>query len=477
MSATVASGNTIHPMLSGLRQAEIRGKVLSHLIGASFFIMMIFDRIITFAIPYNRLIELPLRLVVIWLLIDRIGRRGRIKVTAWDYLHLGFAAAFGAALVYADLFMVRETGLINYITWLMANFQAYLFFLVVREASIRRGFRPYVIIQWVIAAIVVACLAALWQATNIAGGRAFINDLVNQRLAEAKMEGPSAPWQARGLFVHANAMAIIIIMGIPLLFSAADYRRPKLWEIGAAAIMLITLFATFSRTGIVSLFVLAVMVAAIYFIRRRYRTTFLLLATIVGLGFAFITIATITGAERYSVFTQGASRIKNDPQRGLVGVYLREQTIRRGLPIAEKFPFTGVAPATTAINNERILYKSAYSFEGQLLNVYAYSFIMYGAIGVAFLLGVLGLTLGQIKYLRSTYAFASGAVLCGIAIAVTGVSENTAFQPTHMAIVNIIMALALTKVKRVEDEKAENPHLPNKWKFLFGKRNIHGQTP
>jgi hypothetical protein len=462
-----------HPTLTGLKQAELRGVWLSHLLGFCLFFTFIFKRIITFEAPFTVATDIPIRLLVIWLLLDRIGRRGKVKISGWDYVHLGFASAYALALVYADAFMVRQTGLTNYFEWAVRMFNPYLYFLVAREGTLRRGFKPYIVVNWLLATLLITCIAALLQGANILGMRAVIDSWVNQRAAELKMEGPSQPWQARGFFDHANAMAIMLVQGLALLFGAVSYRRAGPFELICFFFFILTLFATFSRTGIASIAVLSLAVMVLFLYQKRIKAALTLAIIVAGLVFAFFSVVYTFDIKRYQVFTKGAGVIKNEADRGLQGWYLRQATIERAMRIADKNPITGISVATSAINRQRVIYESAYTFEGLLLNVYVYAYVLYGIMGISFLAGIFYYTIGQLRYARTNIAFAPAAYLVGISIAITGISENTAFDQNHMLVTNIIVAFALAKIRK--DEVAftysDNPFTP-KWIQWLGFKGL-----
>lgn len=465
----------VHPLLSGLRHAELRGVWLSHLIGFSYFFSLIFARILSFDLPYTKVTEIPIRLVAIWLLVDRIGRRGKVKVSTWDYIHLGFAACYAFAMVYADAFMVREIGIQGYVSWALGFLSPYFYFLIAREGTLRRGFKPHVVLNWILVSVLVACLFALAQGSNVLGLRDNIDMLVRQRQAEAKMEGPSMPWQARGLMTHANSMAIMIIQALSLLFGAINFRRAGPFEITCLGVFILTLFATFSRTGIASFVVLALAIVILLMVQRKIRSALTLFGAIVALGFVFVSIVYAFDIDRYKVFVRGAGPIKNEASRGLQGYYLRQATIERALRVVDDYPLTGIQPASSTLNLQRVYRKSAYSYEGLLLNAYVFAWVAYGLPGLIFLIGIFSMSIGQLRFARSNRAFAPAAFLVGVAIAITGMTENTPFEESHMIIANIIMAFAIQKLARENTEDSldeENPFIPYWMKWLGLKSSL-----
>lgn len=447
--------NVSNPFATLNKFAEVRGVVLSHMIGLCFASSFLLERVIQGEVYFTRFVDMPIRLLAVWLVLDRVGRRGRIRIALWDYLHLGFAGLYGIALIYADLYMQRDSGLNNYVSWISGNFNPYFYFLIVREGTLRRGFKPYAVMMWAVSAVFVACLLALAQALNILGLRSVIDDLVHQRLAEASMEGVSMPWQARGIFVHANNMAIIIIMGIAMLVGCGNYKRFGIYEWVCGVTFIATLFATYSRTGIVTAVVMALGLIGLLLVQKKAKLAFVSLFALGALVFAFMTAVYVLDIKRYQVFVRGEGVVKKESERGLYGWYNRREVLAKAIDTAMKYPFTGVKIATSALNNSRVIQRSTYTFEGLILNVYGFAFVSYGLIGLLYLGGtIFALIVPQIKYFRSKYAFPVGAAMCGLAIVVTGMSENTLFSPLHMTMVNIVMALAVQKVVRRPEEQS-----------------------
>lgn len=438
-------------------RSGVRGVVLSHLIGIAILIQFVLERAVTFELPYNRIVDLPIRLIIVWLLLDRIGRIGRVKVNAWDWLHLFFLSAYGFASVYADLFMSRDTGLINYITWSLQVVQPYFYFLAVREGLNRKGFRVDIVLRWIIFTVAVCCAIALLQALDIANMRYHINEFYAQRKAESQMEGPSAPWQARGVAAHANTMAMIILFGMVALVAYVNQRKLGWIELASGALFMGTLFATYSRTGIVTAAIMGGAFVLLLVLQQRYRAAFLVLFGLAGLLFAFVSAVFAFNIERYQVFVKGVGVVKKEPSRGLYGVYARQESFNKAIELGSKYPITGVSPASSLLNRQRIITSSPYAFDGLVLNVFAYTFVQFGMYGLTYLFGILGVCLSFLRYARTKQTFAAPAFFAGVVLFATGMTENTLFALAPMIIVNVVMAAALNKVVATEKSPQRSP--------------------
>ena len=437
-------------------RSGMRGLVLSHLIGIAILFQFIFERAITFELPYNRIVDLPIRLLAVWLVIDRLGRFRRVKISAWDWLHLFFVSAYGMASIYADLYMARDSGLINYIQWMLQNLQPFLYFIVVREGLNRKGFRMDIVLRWIVATVAICCVIALLQALDVGGARNHINDFYRQRQAEAKMEGPSAPWQARGVASHANSMAMIILFGMIALVAYVNQRRLGVLEWMSGVLFIGTLFATYSRTGIVTMAIMGGAFVLLLVLQQKYRQAFAVMFGLAVLMFAFITAVFAFDIERYQVFVKGTGIVKKEQSRGLYGVYARQESFAKAMELGSKYPITGVSPASSLLNRQQLITSSPYAFEGLVLNVYAFAFVSYGIIGLIFLGGILGTCLWFLRYARTRQVFAAPAFFSGVVLMATGMTENTLFALTPMIIVNVVMAAALHKVLDSEEQPAKS---------------------
>jgi hypothetical protein len=435
-----------------------KGLLLTHLIGFAFFFSIIFNRGIPLDHQYMKIADLPIRLIALWLIVDRFGRYSRIKTSVWDYVHLFFISAYGLGYVWAEVAMTRDTGLFGYFAWISIAFNPYLYFLVVREAIVRRGFNPEVLLRWMLGTLAFACVIALLQSLDPGGARSVIDGFYNQRAADARMIGPSAPWQARGAFNHANAMSIMLVVSFPLLVGLANYRKLKPVDIAIGLLMIVTLFATYSRIGVVSFIGLCFAFLGILFIQRKYHKAMLATFTVASMLAIFAMAVVVFDINRYKVLVTGEGPVRNMHEIGIQGWYLRQETINKAMTLAQKYPVTGVAVATSAINQEMVVYESAYSFEGLLLNVYAYAFVSYGIIGLIFIGGILWTTLGEVRHVRTKRAFAAAAVLAGVGLAITGLAENTIFMREQMIVANVIVALSVMNVLRRDDDPT--PSMP-----------------
>ncbi len=430
-----------HRPLARLKRFS-RGNIAAHLLGLAFLFQFVLERAFTFeSIPFTSLIQIPMRLIAIWLILDRVGRKGRFKIRTWDYIHLVFMAVFGIILVYADLKMNRPTGLGNYVSWISNFFYAYTWGLLVREAALRPGFSFNILTRWMLITFTVLCVIALSQALNVAGARGLIDRFYHQREAELHMEGPSEPWQARGASPHANSLAILLLTGFGVVIARFSLKKFDWFDWTAGVLMVATIFATYSRTGMVGLFAIAIAVV-ITLVREKK-----IYASMVSLFVLFSLTALFAGAvfafniKRYKILVEGEGQVKNLAANQVGSWYLRGKTINKAIEKSKQYPLTGIEAASQVVNNVRVISRDPYSVEGMLLNIYVFAFLSYGIWGLLFIGGLYACLFAQLITVR--HKMSRALFVMGVMLAVTGISENVLFTTQVMTIINILMAAQL----------------------------------
>ena len=426
--------------------AEARGACLAHVIGACFFLSILIGPSHIGTILNVNPFDWPIRAVAVWLLIDKLGKRQNTKLMGWDWAHLFLVAAYGCALIYADLFMMRDTGFLNYLGWINVTVNGYLYFLLVREGLTRRGFRPEIVVRWVLATLFLACVLALMQARDVAGTRNLINNFYHQAQIELHMEGPSEPWQARAPTTHANALAMLLLCGLPLLFALYDLKKFRWFDWLTAALLVVTIVMTYSRIGILALVAVALASITVWAYRKEYQKAAIALIALLAMGVVFVAAVLVFDISRLKVLVQPSSSLSSFSDRETAGWAARELSIRNSIARGEDYPLTGLKAATSALNQEELIVRNPFTYDGLLLNVYAYSFVSYGVIGVLYLLAIFWICLSQIRFARSRYAFAMSAFVLGVAMMVLGIAENVLFYDGAMFSVNIVMAFCVMRV-------------------------------
>lgn len=434
--------------------AEARGALLAHVIGACFFMSILLGPSILGNVLSVNPFDWPIRFVGLWLLVDRAGKLRTVKLGGWDWAHLFFIAGYGCALIYADVFMIRDTGLMNYVGWINVTLNGYIYFVLVRESLSRRGFRPEVLLRWILGTLCIACVLALLQARDLGGMRHVIDGFYHQAQIEQHMEGPSEPWQARAPTTHANSLAMLLLCGLPLLFALSDLKRFRWYDWLIGTLLVVTSIMTYSRIGIVAMAAIGVGVIVAWAYRKEYFKAAAAAFTLVSLLVIFAGVVMAFDVTRFKVLVERPNEVSGSASRETAGWKARELSLQRSIRTAEKYPFTGLRAASSALNQETMLVRNPFTYQGLLLNVYAYCFVSYGLIGVLYLGAIFWLTASQIRYARTRMAFATTAFVLAVALMVFGIAENVVFYDGAMYTVNIVMAFCVMKTQRPADELA-----------------------
>ena len=414
------------------KHLAVRGKVLSHAIGMAILIEILLDRHWRFPVPFplTRPTDLPIFLVALWLILDRRGRIGTVRISVIDYLFLGFVALQAFSYVYADLFLIRFGGFRNYMDYSMLQLKPYLYFLVVREGLNRRGFEPKVVIYWLLGALSASALLGLAQAMDAFGARRWSYTFYNQMLDERRMLGPSAPWQAKGVTPHANNLAHTMWLGLAILAGFAWNRKLKPWELAIGALLLAALVATYSRSGVVTVTAMAGGLVLFLFVRKQYKLAALTLGVCTGLAMLGISAVYAFNVERLKIIVEGEGAVSRHEELG--SFKLRMHNAVKAVNTGFKSPIFGTSPVGSLINNQNAVTYNNYAFEGRLDNTYSLAWVNYGLIGVAFMIGFIWTMLRTIGKSWSHSPFAISIFLIGVGYLVHFNTENLLFINTMM---------------------------------------------
>lgn len=441
-------GVVLSPLLRhAADRVRLRGLVLTHLIGFSIFFYLFADRIWLGKLPYTSLIDLPIRLIAIWMILDRRGRLGRVRLSTWDWLNLGFVIAYGLALVLADVFLVRNVGFMGYVGWALEIAGPYLLFVIVREASLRRGFKLEVLLGWALAAFGIAAMLGLTQAANVLGMRQISATLYNWVIFDMRILGPSAEWQARGPMPHANSMAFLMALGLALVPMMFRFPSLKPWAIGAAPFMVAATFATYSRMG--ALAILALMAGMVVFsiIRSNGRAATawgLSLATVLILG---VSVIYAFDVKRFRAVIEGEGMVRNVKEE-FGGWRMRSEGMQKALALGAEHPVFGLGATGAGTNRPDLVVRNAYSFSTVLTGLYGYVFVQYGFVGLMYITGSLLFFLWFVGRRDVPEGVAASAVAVGIVTAMFGISENSLFLSYVAGIIHLAAALALISVRK-----------------------------
>lgn len=421
-------------------RAQARGRWLTHLVGLCIVAYLFLDRIWLGHLPYTGVTDVPIRLVAIWLLLDRTGRIGRVKLNLWDALHIGFIASYGLALIFADAFLVRRAGLFSFVEWAADFAGPYLLFVIVREGTLRKGFRLEGVVAWTLAALAAAGVLGLLQAANIGPFREWSSLLYHWRHFDYRIAGPSAEWQARGPTPHANSLAFLMVLGLALVPAALRYPGIRPWAWASAAVFLAAAAATYSRMGALGSLAVMATFAGVYAWRRTWRMGAVWGLVLAAVGLSGLAAVYAFDVQRFKAVLEGEGRVKNTKEE-FGGWYARKQGMRQALDLGLEHPVFGLGATGAGSNRMDVIVRNSYSFSAVLTGLYAYALVQYGLFGLLYVVGSLAF-LAWLATLRALPAHTSASA-AGVAMAVAcfGISENSLFLAYAVGVIHVAAAL------------------------------------
>lgn len=414
--------------------------LLANLIGFALVFYIYMDRVILRnPLPFLSIRELPIVAVGMWLILDRFGRQGPYKLTAWHYTMALFGAFYGVGLVYADLAMVRQSGILNYVDWLKTLWMPFVFFLVIQEAGRRKGFNYRILIGWLMACFGISALLGIAQAANIPGVRTASSIIWNWTVYDRQMIGPPAPWQARGVTAHQNAMAIM--MGLGFALTPIIHRVYKKWPLTIfyAMIIIAATFATYSRGGILALTGVGVITLIALFIQQKWRALGLSILAVATLISGFFAIIYAFNVERFVEALEPRSVAKAN--LSIASWYDRERMNAQSLEKFGEFPIFGIRPASAGQDDLFSITYNAYVFEGLSAGGFWSTLAYYGIGGLFLQLMVFLCAWHPLAFRFKEPAVALAAIWAGTIMFVFSASENVLSSAMALACFQVFLAM------------------------------------
>ncbi len=418
-----------------------KGALLAHLIGFSVLWQVFIELALTMELPLTRITEVPIRIVAVWLLLDRFGRAGRYRLTWWDSLYAFLVVAHGIGFIYSDLALIRFSGGGVFVDWMLVLLNPLLYFVVVREASLRRSYRPDILLYWLVGVMVACALLGLAQALNIAGLRELSATVFGWNNVDRQLQGPSAAYQARGPFAHANVLAVMMVFSLCLV--PICYGTPKFKWLAAPLfiVLMSSIFSTYSRIGIVSAAGVFAVVVGFLLARKKFVYAVAGLCTAVLLTFAFIASIYIFDIQRFKIFVEGEGTVARAKAEEIGGWYLRQDANSAAVKKGLQFPIFGVGATGAGINRLDKLTQNVYSYRFLTTNSYTYAWVSHGVFGLLFVLGQIYLVISVGFSKRISPANGLAFAMLAAALAGTGAAENVNFFQAPMAFVNVVLAM------------------------------------
>lgn len=418
---------------------ERKGLILSHLLGFSLFSELVFN-FVKVEIPLTPVLQIPIRMIGLWLLIDRNWRVARLRFGVWDWLILGFVSLAGIGVLYtATTSPELPVALEDYRRFLGIYLGMYLYYLVMKEGLNRRGFRPDIAINWLLAGMTFSAFLGLCQAMNVPHMRDWVlrhykteREALNVDLIQSS--------QASGTTQSWNTLSFEMLIGFALVFGPSFRRKPYKWEIGLGIMFMTTFILTQSRGGLFAFFTCAVG-TVIYFWWNRKPKKAMLIASIIGVStVVWVMVVFAFHIERFT------RTIEGEKVRG--SVYLQSIDVRilrqqEALRIGLKRPLFGTGPSSLLFpgGEPRTMYFSNSSIMGQVDGQYGLAFAQFGLIGTAMILAMFGYMISFIRHKTAYRPYAFAIFFIGIAITTHGLVEFLLYARAWV-IIHTVMALA-----------------------------------
>ncbi len=421
---------------------ERKGLLLSHLIGIAILIEFVFN-FVRAEIPFTPLISVPIRLIGIYLLLDRTGRVGRLRFGIWDWTMLGFVATTGIGLLITSVSSPElPSAFEDYRRFIGVILGMYLYYLVTKESLNRKGFRPDITIKWLLAAFAFSALLGLAQHFNVPGVRdltlrlyrLYSDSEVSQGLDISLAWGTSVGW---------NMMAFEMLIAFSIVFGPTLYRKPKWWEVALGALYMGAFVSTESRGGLAAFGACAIG-AVIFLLANRRPKKAIVVASVVGsLVLIWLVVVFTFKIERFTVTLKG-EQVRSSADLASIDYRIEQQY--KTFNVGAQRPLFGTGPNSLLFPGDRprVLYYSTSSVMGTVDGMYGLIFAQFGLMGIAFLVLVI---IQMLRFISPQLAFRPYAFtifLIGIAFATHGLVEFILYARAWV-VINTVMALASSR--------------------------------
>jgi|GEM_PF-5196734 len=427
-----------------LEVAHVKGRTYSHLLGlvlaSEFIVGTAAGRVIPYAaIPmFTGWLDLPLRLLALWLILDRNWRVGRLRIGMWDGLLLGFPIIVGISYIFTNSDPSIASDFESYRGFVGDMVRFYTVYLLIREGYNRAGFRGDVVVKYVLAALAASAFVSILQTFNVGPIRELTDTVYGPVSAFMSL---NEPYRARGLSSHWNGFACNMVMAIIIVLAPLNWRRLKVYEIGLALLFTIGLLVSTSRGGYATLGMVAFSAGCYYLYTRRRRTGAVILGILFSFVAVFAVLAVALDIPRFRDLFQPPKVQSNDLDSWKYRLEVGERLIDVGL----KRPLTGTGPSAFLYDAPNLLYKSESSVEGIRDMTYPLIFAQFGLFGLFFMAGIILFFVRYGKRARAVHPYAAMAFLTGIAFAVQSSVEFVLLSKA-MILVCIVAGMVVSKV-------------------------------
>ncbi|MEZ0324793.1 MAG: O-antigen ligase family protein [Fimbriimonas sp.] len=424
-----------------------KGRVLSHLLGMVIASQFVVSGAAHEHIPYAKLplntawLDVPLRVILLWLILDRNWRIGKLKFTAWDAIALGFPVIVGLAYPFSVSDPTIGASADGFKAFFGDMLRFYTVFILVREGHLRAGFNGRTVLNWVMLGLSASAGLALLQAANVGGVRKWSEEFFDQHRTFNQNE----TYRARGTAQHWNGFASEMVVGLLIAASALQFRKLKWWEYGFGTLFVLGLLVSTSRGGYATLFITIAAAGVFFLFTKRPKTGGIILGTLAISVLAFSAIVVSAKVELFKDLLVPPKVESAD----IGSLKYRMEQGRKLMKVGMQHPIFGTGPSERLYFNEHTTFFSSSSVPGKLDVTYPLLFAQFGIVGILYMLALTGffLRFALRRYILHPYALL--AFCTGVALAVHSFSEMLLLSEL-MYLVAIVAALAVTRFKPIE---------------------------
>jgi hypothetical protein len=423
----IDSGEKLRTFLPSVE--ERKGLILSHLMGFALFSDFALN-IFRYSFPFTPITSIPIRLIAIWLIIDRVNRIGRLRMATWDYIVLTFVTLTCIGYVITATTSPGIPVDFGDFRRFIGNILGfYIYFLVAKEALNRRGFRPDITVYWLIAGFTWSAVLGIMQTLGILGARRWGMIYANPTLIAMRGESLTGEGSsfASGTASWWTSMASEMLVAFALVFGPTFRRRPYWWEWCLGVLFMAALIGTQSRGGLL-VFGACVVAAVCWYVYHKKILTAIIMATTVGIAVTIWVFAVFAlKIEKFTVTLSGEKVRSSVYAQSLTG---RMSQQRELIQIGLKQPVFGTGPNNSLLPGAGAGYKiwSSYAVIGSTDTTYGFVFAQFGLIGLAFLIAVEAYLIGFIRKSTAYRPYAFAAFFVGVTFAVHGLAESLIYQ-------------------------------------------------
>lgn len=428
----VESGERLRTFLPSVE--ERKGLILSHALGLALFAELALN-IFDFQLPFTPANSIPIRLICIWLLIDRTGRISRLRLGIWDAIMLGFVFLTGVGcIVTTTMNPAVPVSFEDYRKFVGLFINAYLYYLVVREGLNRRGFRPDIAIRWLIAGFAWSAAVGVMQTLGLFGARSWSLIYSNALLAFIR-ESSSDENFASGTAAWWNSMALEMLVAFSLVFGPTFLRKPRWWEYALGALFMGAFIATQSRGGLMAFAACALATFGWYLYHKKYVMAVTVGAVVSAGVVVWIFAVFALKIEKFTDTLQG-EKVRGSIYNQSISTRLQQQ--RQLVLIGNQLPLFGTGPH---FGSRMVDQWSSYTISGPTDTTYGFMFAQFGILGLAFLTIMQAYLIAFVRSSTAYRPYAFAAFFVGVAFTVHGLVEFLLYSRTFM-VMNVLVALA-----------------------------------